>query len=311
MEMLFVTDLHGSNECFKKFLTAMSQPNGPDVGIIGGDITNAEYIPFIKNVDGSYSGPNGLMAKDENAFNQLKKSMTDKGQYVFSMTDAEYGVLSNSEEAIRQKQKELTCTRLENWMAMADEVVKKTGRKILINAGNDDPDYIDDILRSKPHVIFPEAQAIDIGSGCTVFSIGYTNLTPWSTPRECSEEELTTRIDNCLQNKPDNTTCIFNFHCPPFKSKLDSSKNGHVGSKAVASAIKKYSPLLVLCGHIHEVSVVQEIDGATCINPGSRYDSSVLDGARIRIEGGRITSAIRTEEHGTFYKEKKKFFGLF
>ena len=49
-----------------------------------------------------------------------------------------------------------------------------------------------------------------------MLSIGWSNHTPWDTPRECSEEELAAKIDALAAQIEDMDSAIFNIHVPPF-----------------------------------------------------------------------------------------------
>ena len=46
MKIFFVTDLHGSEICWKKFLNAGSF-YGADVVILGGDVTGKAMVPLV------------------------------------------------------------------------------------------------------------------------------------------------------------------------------------------------------------------------------------------------------------------------
>jgi uncharacterized protein len=130
-------------------------------------------------------------------------------------------------------------------------------------------------------------------------SLGVVPYTPWSTERECSEEELAKRISELLDSLPAGRQAIMNFHCPPYGTGLDDApeldatlkpviRGGRpsivpVGSHAVRDAIKQYQPVVSLHGHIHESRGVQKIGRTLCVNPGSDYSSGVLRGAVVDI----------------------------
>ena len=314
MDILFVTDLHGSEACLENFLTAMGQPNGPDVGIVGGDIAGMNVYPFIKREEGGYLGPDMSYMPTEEALNYRMRQMADRGDFSFVTTLADYKRYAEGDGAAQEvidMQHRLMAERLHNWVEAADDVVQKTGRKIVMSVGNDDPLYLDSVIRDARHVAFSEDRAIDLGENTTLFSVGYSNETPWKTPRECPEWELAQRIDTCLNNKPSGTTCVFNFHRPPHRSKLDKSPDGHVGSKAVRNALEVYSPALALFGHIHESMAIQKLGVTTCINPGSDYERARLSGARILVENGRVVDAMLTREQGQSFSRRKKLFGFY
>ncbi|HIJ11888.1 TPA: hypothetical protein HA278_07565 [Candidatus Woesearchaeota archaeon] len=66
-----------------------------------------------------------------------------------------------------------------------------------------------------------------------------------------------------------NKNLILVTHMPPFGCKLDKLEMGHVGSKDYVKFIKRITPKMVLCGHLHEnEGVVEKINGITMLNPG-------------------------------------------
>jgi len=87
--------------------------------------------------------------------------------------------------------------------------------------------------------------------------------------RERSKKKLESLI------KKTNAPMIFVFHYPPkevfdiIRDKKDNPMNGKsAGIKFFAEAIKKYEPLLVFCGHMHEYQGMKKLHGAPVINPG-------------------------------------------
>lgn len=82
------------------------------------------------------------------------------------------------------------------------------------------------------------------------------------------------------------------FHDPPYNCKLDKITNKksprygeHYGDKILKRAIKKYKPLLVICGHMHENQGKCKIRRTTVINPGAAYEGKA---ALIELENERI-----------------------
>ena len=50
---------------------------------------------------------------------------------------------------------------------------------------------------------------------------GYSNPTPWDTPRETDEATLEKFLENSLEGIDDFTSAIFNLHVPPYDCTLD------------------------------------------------------------------------------------------
>jgi len=156
-------------------------------------------------------------------------------------------------------------------------------------------------------VINPEEKVVPVDDKHEMISTGYTNITPWNCPRDVSEEELAKKIENMTSKVTNMKNCIFNFHCPPYDSSIDSapkldkdlkpavSPGGEmlmipVGSTAVRAAIEKYQPLLGLHGHIHESRGTAKIGRTLCLNPGSEYGEGILRGALITLEDDKVKS---------------------
>jgi len=62
---------------------------------------------------------------------------------------------------------------------------------------------------------------------------------------------------------------VFVFHQPPYNTKLDKVYESKSGNKDYADFIKKHTPDLVICGHIHEnFKKRDKIKRTIIINPG-------------------------------------------
>jgi len=158
------------------------------------------------------------------------------------------------------------------------------------------------IYRSN-RVINPEGRVVPLPGDLELVSLGFSNRTPWDSPRELDEPELLARIDSIAAQvtRPDRT--IFNLHVPPKDSSLDeaiilnpdlspvirngSAVVGGVGSTAVRDAIERHQPLLGLHGHIHESRGLAKVGRTTVFNPGSEYSDGVLRGLIVTVEAGK------------------------
>ena len=91
-------------------------------------------------------------------------------------------------------------------------------------------------------------------------------------------------------------TTIFNFHAPPYGSKLDNApalnddltyvSGGQAMrpvSTSVHDAIKRFQPMLSLHGHIHE-SKGRRGSATLALNPGSSYEEGILQAAVVTID---------------------------
>jgi Icc-related predicted phosphoesterase len=99
--------------------------------------------------------------------------------------------------------------------------------------------------------------------GFIVGGLGGSNITPFNTPFEISDDEAR-RTLSALKSVD-----ILISHCPPFETKCDMAYGGnHVGSKPVREFVETSTPKIVLCGHIHESRGTDELKRSKIINPG-------------------------------------------
>jgi len=302
--IFFVTDIHGSDVCFKKFLKA-ADVYKPQSLMLCGDITGKFVIPIIRQPDGSHTARlagSNLSLKTEDEIAALEKKIADIGSYSYRVdsTDTEKLTPEYSEKMFREKMHE----RLRYWMKTAEERLKPKGLSCYFSPGNDDEFHIDDVLNENSYVLNCEEKIVDVG-GYEMATLAWTNPTPWKTARECSEEELHEKVEKLISGIKDVKNSIFNFHCPPYDSGLDSAPELTedlrarpeaipVGSRAVRKTIEKHQPLLGLHGHIHESRGALAIGRTLCVNPGSEYGEGILRGAVVNLENRTVKGYLLT-----------------
>lgn len=309
----FATDLHGSTATYRKFLNA-AVAYDTEILIMGGDISGKLLIPIITTLHGQKRATvHGQVMKltSEEEVEALIKNLELLGYYYIDITEEEFEILRQDENRVNEIFHEKARHRLKEWIDLADERLQGTNTKIYISGGNDDAEEILDILGeyTSEYVIPCEGRAVQFDEIHTMVSLGISNPTPWDTPREYPEEVIAERIEQTVDGIGDFSNVVFNFHVPPYNYGLDLcpeldtstdpptpvSKGGQqiikpVGSKAVAEAVEKYQPLLVLCGHIHESKGTVQIGRSFAINPGSEYGEGILHGAIANLGDGEIVS---------------------
>ena len=311
MRLYFASDIHGSDKCWLKFLSAASYYSA-DVLMIGGDITGKFIVPIVRGPDGKASaeflGVKRTIDSKE-GMERLKDQIANSGQYWVELTPAEYEAYSRDQAWIDGLFKRVVLERVARWVEIADQRLKGSGIRCLVSGANDDYFEVDDYLRRSEAIEVPEGRVIDLG-GFELLSVGYGNPTPWNCPRDISEEELWTRIDQLAGTIADSDSAIFNLHVPPYGSGLDdapkldpnlrviASGSGSpemvpVGSTAVRDAILKYEPLLGLHGHIHESRGSRRMGRTTIVNPGSEYAEGILTGALVDLSPDKRLSKVR------------------
>ncbi len=304
-KIFFTTDVHGSEKCFRKFLNA-GKVYKTDLAILGGDFTGKSIIPIIEKNDGSlkanFAGEDFKFGNRDEAKTLVQK-IVDRGYYSYFTNESELEQINTNPAKKDQLFFQLMKETLERWIALAEQHLMNTGIKCYVMPGNDDNLDLDSVFESSKYVVNPEGRVIQLDEYHEMISTGFSNITPWNCPRDIPEEKLTEKIDTMASQVKNMKNCIFNFHCPPYDSDLDTApklvdmkpvaQGGEfvmepVGSKAVRSAIEKYQPLMGLHGHIHESRGTSKIGRTLCLNAGSEYSTGVLRGLYINLQKGEI-----------------------
>lgn len=307
MRLFYATDVHGSDRCFTKFVNA-ARFYGADAVLLGGDVTGKAIVPLVET-DGRYEGEfigDRVSVAPGSELEELEKRIATTGYYAWRCSPDEQDEIAADREAQEKLFLQLMSERLERWMQLAEERLRPHGVPCYVNAGNDDPREIDVVIEANDFVEFLEGRVVELPDGTPVASCGYANLTPWDCPRDVEESELERRLEDVIAKLDDPGRAIFNFHCPPYDTGIDSGPRLRedfraqagaggiemhaVGSKACRRAIERYQPLLGLHGHLHESRGSHKLGRTVCLNPGSEYTEGVLRGALIELENGKLRS---------------------
>lgn len=306
MRLFFTVDIHASDMCFRKFLNALTIYR-IDVGMVLGDLRGKAVVPIVQEGDGSFTSEflgQRVQTKTERELTDLEKKISSIGFYPFRTTSAHIEELKNSPDHLDKLITNLACERIHSWFRLGEERIDaKT--KVYIAAGNDDPFELDEVLEESDKVRNISDRKINLEDH-EIVCCSYSNPTPWNTPRECNEDDLSAKIESLASQVGTPEKAIFILHDPPYETILDlapklspdlvpsANETIHVGSIAVLQAIKKYQPMLSMHGHIHESKGIMKIGRTTCINPGSEYSEGVLRGAIVEISESRIKSCMLT-----------------
>ena len=311
-KIFFVSDVHGSDRCFRKFVNA-GKFYGASVLILGGDVTGKAIVPMVRVGDGTVrirEGNADRLLRSQPEIEGFKKSVSDAGNYPYVADSKEFAELEAKPELVVSLFKRLMIESLQSWITLADERLAGAGIKCYISPGNDDFFEIDEVLSSGKHVINPEGKVVEIDGQHEMITLGYTNRTPWNSPREVDEDDLQKKIDAMAGKVREMWGAIFNIHVPPVDTSIDQApkldKNlkpvvsggdvvmASAGSAAVRGSIEKYQPLVGLHGHIHESRGMVRIGRTMCFNPGSEYASGILKGVLCELDDDAVRSYLLT-----------------
>jgi Icc-related predicted phosphoesterase len=302
MRIFYASDVHGSNRCFKKFLNA-GRFYDCEAIVLGGDITGKAIVPFVEVSPGevrvTFLGKDHVLRSEEE-IRALEERVGDTGYYPHRCSRDEADALAGDGSRLHALFVEKIVGRVDEWMALADERLNGDRRlPCLVNAGNDDPPEIDDVIEAASRVQFLEGRVVELPGRLELASCGFANITPWHCPRDVEEDELGQRLEAVASGVSAPEWSIFNFHCPPYDTQIDqgpvlgedmrmrSTAGGvemhPVGSTACRAVIERYQPLLGFHGHLHESRGTFKLGRTVCINPGSEYSEGVLRGAIVDV----------------------------
>ncbi len=303
--------MHGSEGVWRKFLNASAMLK-VDVAICGGDLTGKMIVPIVEHKNGKYSYYHLKKTHtiDSSELEKAVKEIKGIGYYPYVTTESEYEEMAKNPKKVDEVFHKVMLSTLKDWLDLIPQKVPNETR-VIVCPGNDDRFPVDDLVNNHKHVINGEGKVIEIDDQHEMVSCGWVNPSPWKTTREEEEEKLEERLEKYISQLKNMENAIFNFHAPPYQTKLDEAplldkdlnpviQGGRVimvpvGSKAVKKMIEKYQPFLGLHGHIHESSGSMKIGRTYCVNPGSEYAEGILRAFLIEFKGNKITRLQRIE----------------
>src|SRR5271157_1935252 len=102
--LFFVTDVHGSDRCFRKFINA-GKFYSAGVLVLGGDITGKMIVPIVRQPDGTFKcefGGTQYNLKSQEQVNETIKNIRDSGFYPHMAEPKEVEELSAKPELVHE-----------------------------------------------------------------------------------------------------------------------------------------------------------------------------------------------------------------
>jgi Icc-related predicted phosphoesterase len=312
VRILFASDFHGNEMVWRKFLNSASMFKVNWL-IMGGDLTGKVLTPIVLQPDGTYKAEflDQTHTIEASGLERFRTLVKDHCYIPYVCDQKQFEELKQApQDEIEKIFAKLECQTLQEWL---DLVPKKLTKDInvLIHPGNDDKFELDDVIKNSRYVTYAEESVVNLDGEHEAACLGWSNPTPWNSPRECSEEELMAKLQKLVPQVQNVDKAIFCLHCPPYETQIDQAplldkdlkpvmQGGRpiyipVGSKSVRAIIEKYQPLLGLHGHIHECRGFMKIGRTQCMNPGSEYTEGLLSAYLIELDGVTIRKLQRVE----------------
>lgn len=113
--------------------------------------------------------------------------------------------------------------------------------------------------------------------GIGIFGCGGSNITPFKTPTEFTEDEIYATLVRGYSEVRDVHPLLMICHPPPFETRCDRIVGGRaVGSTAARRFIEEFKPDVCISGHIHESADVDSIGPTTILNAGPFKDGGYI-----------------------------------
>jgi uncharacterized protein len=301
----YASDVHGSDVCWRKFLRAGTFYKAHAL-VMGGDLTGKAIVPVARQVDGRHTArflSEDRVARDDEELGELLDAIRLNGMYPWVAPAGEIAAMGGDADAQARLFDTVIADEVRRWVDLADERLTDGAPEAYVIAGNDDPWYVDDVLRDSDRLTFCDDQIVQLGEH-EMISLSLANPTPWDSPRELPEDELYQRLHGLAEQLQSPRTAIFNLHVPPYDSGLDraveiddelrikvsggSTNEVPVGSTAVRQIIEEYQPALALHGHIHESRGATRIGETLAINSGSEYNTGRIHGVVVHLLPDRV-----------------------
>ncbi|MEM3670267.1 MAG: hypothetical protein QW767_00770 [Thermoprotei archaeon] len=298
-----MADLHGSETVFRKLSNSAGFYNVSKV-VVAGDLTGKLLIPVVESQGAlSFKYYDETKTVDRRNFEGYAKQIRSMGHYYRIVSKEEYAELLSEPSNVRKAFLDAMIESLHDFFSLIRERFGSRGAQLYLISGNDDYPEVERFIKENDDqvIVDYEQKAVEFWDK-TIIGLGYSNPTPWKTPRELTEDEIFSRLKQILSGLDARKTVLV-VHVPPFNTLIDKApklkdfkpivSGGQlemvsVGSTAVRKTIEEFEPVVSLHGHIHEsggFDAVRGLSGANVhvYNPGSEYSSGILRGVLLEL----------------------------
>src|SRR5947208_16459228 len=130
VKIFYVTDIHGSELCWRKFLNA-GPFYGADVVIVGGDITGKAMVPIVER-GGRWETTmfeQHVVLETEEEVQEVERKILNRGYYPIRVSEEEYRHMPEDEDAVDKRLKDVMLQGTERSIAMDDEKLTGEGTR--------------------------------------------------------------------------------------------------------------------------------------------------------------------------------------
>jgi Icc-related predicted phosphoesterase len=165
--------------------------------------------------------------------------------------------------------------------------VRRSCGRVLALPGNLDTAEVIPYLEQAGVALHGRGMVVD---GIGIFGCGGSNITPFKTPTEFTEDEIYATLVRGYSEVRDVRPLLMICHPPPFETRCDRVVGGRaVGSTAARRFIEEFKPDVCISGHIHESAGVDTIGPTTILNAGPFKDGGYIV---VRAADGKLDARL-------------------
>ncbi len=201
LRIFYAADIHGSDTCWRKFLKA-GDFYGVDVIILGGDLTGKAMVAVVRGPGGTWRAQflgRVAEARESDELRALEAQIRFNGFYPYRCEPEELARLDTDPAARQSRFEEVMRDDVQRWMDLAAERLRGSPVTCLVMPGNDDGDYVADVVAQSAPAGNAEERLTEV-KGVQFLSLGYSNITPWHTDRELGEDQLSEKIERLVKD---------------------------------------------------------------------------------------------------------------
>ena len=303
--LFFTADIQGSARCWEKLLNA-AELFKVDALIVSGSLVGSTLQPVVREGSDTWRTvleDTPVRVKGSEEISALEKKIHTMGRYPCRVSPEEDRELEQS-PALRQKRfEEEARLTLGRWLDLAERKLKKSGRRLVIMPGDDDPLFVDEIIRDSSAAEWADGNIISLTPTHKLISQRACRSSGLDDARRFTEEELFQHLQDRVHNLDDVYNTIFNIQLPPLDAALTNAPclncAGAKGSRtkdpippgcaAVRRFIETYQPLLSVHGYTHgQDNKFTHIGRTLCCVPGRGHLEGVLSGFLITLQKSKI-----------------------
>jgi Icc-related predicted phosphoesterase len=177
--LYFVSDLHGSSLCFRKFVNA-TRVYKPDVLVLGGDVAGKAIQSIVRGPNGRWNCTfigNRYELTEGAELTELERLIADHGYYPYRAEPGELEAME-ADGTLDELFNRLMRERLAEWLDIADTRLRPQGVPLYLMLGNDDPPELAGMLDQAPWGVHAEGKVVHLDDEHEMISWGYANTTP-------------------------------------------------------------------------------------------------------------------------------------